>query len=773
MSEAVEDAARPVPNDGWDIPPVAPVVSVGEDGAVAAPQDDEAARDANDGTAREQAESADDRKAQDRAREKRRAEQREGEEDGKGYDELRQVHQRVYNNFYASVDASGAAFGFAAAAASGLVPGVVAPEAVDEALRYYLRPEPCFEEALDRLRSDSLVVLTGQDDIGRGAGAFALLRQAAGDGVPLRSLSPANALADLAGTAAIEAGHAYIIRDYVGETNVAAVQAYEIGRLSEELCRKGAFLVITADDTSLRRLALKGHCVPWHAPDAMQLFQHCRERLPPVEIDPETEKELLESVAEQRRPAEVVAAAVTLSRSPLEAIERLRDSDSACVQEWFRRRPGADDLLPVAALAFLEGVPERTFEKASAQLFVHLRNWELHGETPVTEREPVTPLPPRSGSFEQSRARWKERAVGLVEVRRRSGLGQDASRGERCLVFTSPRIRDLVICELHSLYGYELWYPMRQWLGDLSRMPDLDARTEVARGTAMLARYGPAEVEEYLLRNWAEGITSQRVTAALTLQFMCEAERLAPQALAIVLSWADNNGPGRAVTTAMALTGRLGSLYRLEALNWLWFLTGRGERIAFAARRSLVLLLQTTEQEPDRALLTLRYARTRVESAERRSRDRLDALRTVVQLLEADRLEGPGTVPSALLRQDPDSARHLGFLWTAVLLSTFRHRAVQALCRTLLHLREDPAATDAVRRLGEAMRVGTSSSQWNGLAHALSTALRNPDFAIPGTQELARVLVGSLHGRSRPGSGRRPVSPLTHVVSSARGGRSK
>ncbi|MFE1802708.1 hypothetical protein ACFW9L_41975 [Streptomyces sp. NPDC059517] len=773
MPDDTDDLGRLNTNDGWDVPPVTPVTPVDEAGSAVSPKGDGDARATDDGPVRDQADY-DDGQAWDRARGKRKAEQQEGEEDGKGYDELRQVQQRVYNNFYASVDASGAAFGFGATSAPGLVPGIVAPEAVDEALRYYVRPEPCFKEALSRLECDSLVVLTGQDDTGRGAGAFALLRRIAGDGVPLRSLSPANALADLAATAAIEPGHAYVIRDYVGETNIAAVQAYEIGRLSEELQRKGAFLVITTDDTSLRRLALKDHCVPWHTPDAVQLFQYCRERLPNVEIDPETEKELLESVAEKRRPADVVAAAVALSQSPLTALETLRDSDSKCVQEWFQGRPGADDLLPVAALAFLEGVPERTFEKATALLFAHMRNWELHGETPVTEQEPVTPLPPRGGSFEQSRARWKERAVGLVEVRSHSWPGQGDSRGERCLVFTSPRIRDLVICELHSLYGYELWYPLRQWLGDLSRLPDLDARTEVARGTAMLARYGPAEVEEYLLRNWAEGITSQRVTAALTLQFMCEAEQLAPLALNIVLRWADNNGPGRAVTAAMALTGRLGSLYRLDSLNLLWFLTGRGERIAFAARRSLVLLLQTAEQEPDRALLTLGYARTCVESAERRSKDRLDALRMVVQLLEAERLEGPGAVPAALLRQVPDSARHLGALWTAVLLSNFRRRAVQALCRTLVHLRDDPTATDDVRRLGEAMRAGMGASQWSALSHALSTALRSPDFAIPGTHELARVLVGSLHGRSRPDPARRPSPPFTQAVSSSvQGGRSK
>ncbi|MFH8794224.1 hypothetical protein [Streptomyces sp. NPDC017941] len=772
VPERLADVNRPDPNESLDVPPVTTMPPVGE---VAAPgrTGNETADHGEDSPPYDSAvESEGD--GQGHLRAERTDEHKESEEDEKGYADLRRVHQRVYNTFYGTVAAQGAVFGLGTASPPGLAPGVVPTEAVDEALRFYVCPQPCFDAALDRLRSDALVVLTGHEDCGRGAGALALLRRVAGDDVRLRSLSPANALADLAATSAIKEGQAYVIRDYVGETNVEAVQAYHIGRLSEELLHKGAYLVITADHTSLRRLALKDHCVQWHAPDAVQVFQHCREQLPQVEFDAENEAELLERVAAQRRPADVVAAALALSESPGTALETLRDGDTKTVQEWFRAQPCADDLLPLAALAFLEGVPERTFEKACALLLSHVRNWELNGETPVGDPEAVTVLPARGSSFEQSRARWKERAVGLVHMERRPEPGQDGCRGERRLVFVSPRIRDLVIGELHTLYGYELWYPMRRWLDDLSRFDDLDARMEVARGTAMLAGYALVEVENHLLETWAEGITSQRVTAALTLQFMCEVEHLAPQALQLVIRWADNSGQGRAITTAMAMTGTLGSLYRLEALNWCWFLIGRGERIAFAARRSMVLLLQSAEQEPERALLTLRYVRNLIASSTQRSKDRLDALRTAVQLLEADRLEGSGSVASALLCHTADSAHHLGALWTEVLLSTFRRRAVRALCRTLVHLRDDPDATVAVRRLGEAMRDRTSDRQWSALAHALSSALRDPDFATPGTHQLARVLIGSLRGPSRTDHVRSASPPPSPKVSSSvLGGRSK
>ncbi|MFF8643498.1 hypothetical protein [Streptomyces sp. NPDC015345] len=697
-------------------------------------------------------------------------------EDERGYSELSRVHQLVNNNFYGVVDASGAAFGFGAASPLGLAPGTIEPEDADRALRFYEPPQPCFDEALGKLRKNALVVLTGEDHCGRGASSLALLREILGEQAALRSLSPANALAELAASRDLRPGQGYVILDYVGELHVEAVQAYAIGRLSEELRRKGSYLVITAGGTTRRRLALRDHCVPWQALDPVELFERCREKLPHAALEPDTEKELLERVGEQRRPADVVAAAAILSREGVQkALDSLRDCHRELVQELFRKRPPADDLIPLAALAFLEGIPERTFEKECAALTAHVRNWEQSGETPVAERGDEAGAALRGEVAQQSRARWKERAAGLVTTERRADSGRCAGRSERRLVFTSPRIRELVIKELHDLYGYELWYPLRQWLGELALLGDLDTRTEVARGVALLARHALVEVDENMLKVWSDGLASQRVTAALTLQFMCDVEHLAPQALNTVLSWTDNSGQGRAVTAAMALTGRLGSLYRMEALKSLWFLTLRGERIASAAHRSMVLLLQAAaEQDRERALVILRYVRTVITRTPRGSRERSIALRTAVQLLEATRSESPEPVTAELLRCVPDSARHLGSLWADVLHSGNRSRAVSALCRTLVELRNDASVTGAVQELGEAMRNAMSGRQWVALRHHLSIALKHPDYAIPGAHQLAQVLLGSLRGRP-PADPRRATSSLIPISrpAPAQGGRSK
>ncbi|MFJ6437612.1 hypothetical protein [Streptomyces sp. NPDC091416] len=756
-------ADEPGPDDGLTEPPVlapdkdvVPPTPVDADGAPEAGED-ALGLGAGPDVAREQRREADER-----------------EEDDRGYNDLSRVHQLVNNNFYGVVDASGAAFGFDGVSSPGLAPGTIEPEETIRALRFYVPPQPCFDEALGKLREDALVVLTGEGNCGRGAGSLALLREILGKEARLRSLSPANALAELAVSRDLKPGQGYVILDYVGELHVEAVQTYAIGRLSEELRRKGSYLVITAGGTTHRRLALRDHCVTWRAPDPLELFERCRGLLPHAGLAPDTEQELRKRVSEQRRPADVVAAAVVLSREGTEkALDTLRDRCREVVQELFRKQPSSDDLIPLAALAFLEGIPERTFEKECAALAAHVRNWEQSGGTPVAESDDETRTALSGAVAQQSRARWKERAMGLVTIEHRPGPDRNAGRSERRLVFTEPRVREFVIAELHDLYGYELWYPLRQWLGELALLGDLDTRTEVARSVALLARHALVDVDENMLKAWSEGLTNQRVTAALALHFMCDIDHLAPQALNIALSWTDNRGPGRAVTAAMALTGRLGSLYRLEALNWLCFLTQRGERIAFSAYRSLVLLLQTAEQDPERVLFILRYVRTVIAKAAQGSRERSIALRIAVQFLEAARLEAPEPVTAGLLRTVPDSARHLGFLWADVLRSGNRSRAVSALCRTLVQLRDDPSVTGAVRELGEAMRHAMNGRQWAALCHHLSIALKHPDYAIPGARELAQVLLGSLRGRPLADSRRSASLVSTPPFPSVQGGRSK
>ena len=686
--------------------------------------------------------------------------------DEQGYSDLnRAFGQQVHNHFHAQVDAAGAAFGFGIPRAPGLAPGLVRAEDVQRALLHYVRPEPCFTDARAKLKNKHLVVLTGREDIGRRAGAFALLRGLTGSATDIRSLSPADSLADLAAGGSIKEHRTFVILDYLGETNADAVQSYDMGRLAEELRRKQSYLVITATEGSLRRLAFKDHCVPWHAPDPLEVFHRGMGGGPTLRPP----ADLLARVAEQRRPADVAAAAAAYFDGGADAaVKVLSGSEAEAVTDWFREEPPLDDLLPLVALAFLEGIPERTYEENLAGLERYLREWEATGEFGPLGRdsEPVTGTAPAAGTkgavLRQSRALWRRRATALVRVERRAAPGQGDERSERRMVFTSPAMRDLVVRELHNLYGYELWYPLRLWLHDMSHQPDLEVRSEVARGAALLAQYALTEVDASLLQEWAAGPVNQRVTAALTLQYMAESDRLAPTALNVALGWAENRGQARAFTMAMALAGTLGSLYRFDVINLLWDLTGRAERLAFAARNSLVLLLQTAEQDPEGVTLTLRHIRTLALGARRGTPEHARAMVTACHVLAAPRLAGqPGTLAGALIQTDPRIARQAGRLWAQLLLSRSRLDAVDALCRTLLAVRDQPSATEAVRTLGESMRAEMTTAQWQALSSRLMAALRRSNSDTPGARRLAQILLGTL--RTQAGV-LIPGSPSLHHV---------
>lgn len=686
--------------------------------------------------------------------------EREGDE--QGFSDLnRAFGQQVHNHFHAPVDAAGAAFGFGVPRAPGLAPGLVRAEDVERALLHYVRPEPCFRDALAKLRADHLVVLTGREDIGRRAGAFALLRRLTGAATDIRSLSPADSLADLAAGGSIKEHRTFVILDYLGETNAVAVQSYDMGRLAEELRRKQSYLVITATEGSLRRLAFKDHCVPWQAPDPLKVFRRGADGDAGTDtgggpVVPRLPADLLARVAEQRRPADVAAAAVAFCDGGAEAAMRvLSGSEAEAVTEWFRAEPPLEDLLPLVALAFLEGVPERTYEENLAGLERFVHDWEATGEPGPLGRDPAPAAGtgPVTGAgravFRQSRALWRRRATALVRVERRAAPGQGDERSERRMVFTSPAVRDLVVRELHDLYGYELWYPLRLWLHDMSHQRDLGVRSEVARGAALLAHHALTEVDASLLQEWSAGPVNQRVTAALTLQYMAESDRLAPAALNVALGWAENRGQARALTMAMALAGTLGSLYRLKVLNLLWDLTGRAERLAVAARNSLVLLLQTAEQDPERVTLTLRYMRTLAVGARRGTHEHARATVTACHVLAAPRLaDQPGTLIGALIQADPRIAPQAGRLWALLLLSRSRLDAVDALCRTLLGVRDQPSAAEAVRTLGEAMRAEMTAAQWQALSSRLMAALRRSDSDTPGARRLAQILLGTLSAQA-------------------------
>jgi hypothetical protein len=239
-------------------------------------------------------------------------------------------------------------------------------------------------------------------------------------------------------------------------------------------------------------------------------------------------------------------------------------------------------------------------------------------------------------------------------------------------------------------------------------------------------------------------------------------DEVAPTALRTAMGWGQGRGLRRAVTSALALGGLLGIRYPGEALQRLCFLAMRAQRIGVVARLSVGLLfsvavddgaestagvLATVQSELVRALTAggkRRWSgpgpepvldnhrndgsytpeRVREDGGEAgQETDEDDAHEQfeqgwsyrivvaarwlVVALLSAEYGDAHEPVTTKIVLEQPENIDILGTLWADVLCSApHAPDARQALLRLLRGLAHDPSATEAVARLGDAVRAG-------------------------------------------------------------------
>jgi hypothetical protein len=643
----------------------------------------------------------------------------------------------VVNYFAGPVDGRGGTFGFGRGTTARISTGRLDPAEIAAIVSCYIAPAP-FANAERIIRTTNMVVIVGPEDIGRRAAAFALLHRMMGDraaaGGAFSNLSPAISYSELA-MLDVKPGRGYVILDHLAEMSASAIQKFEAERLQDRLSQCRSYLVITTTPAALDRRGIGSLCVDWQPPDPEQLFDRC---LAEFSVRPPQNADLVrlrERVRNLGCPRDVIMVAAKVKESVEAALAALEDSERVRVEEWFKAERGPADVLRVSALAFAHGLPERIFERLLATLMDRAGANVATGAAEAYTKQ----------TFEQTRVAWSD-ADGLICISQDRGNGRDPYRGERLVVFRSARYRELVIGELCDRYGYDLWAPLRAWLHDIAAAEAVGVRLRIAEGIALMARRALPEVEDVFLNAWSNGLAPERVTAAFVLALMCHEEALAPRALNIVLGWTSNSGQRRAVTAAMALAGELGAVYRLEALNWLWLLTKRGVWVAASAQRALALLFSACEEDPDRALVLLRYLHTQTGDAQLGGTPGV-ALRTVAAVLAAERLYATEPMAAFVLRTKPESAAILGALWGRVLLSTQRGSALKALCRVLDALRDDPSAAAAIRQLGDAVRATMSDEHCRALHRDLSAALHHPEYEFTGVQNLAKVLLASLAAR--------------------------
>jgi hypothetical protein len=640
----------------------------------------------------------------------------------------------------------GAVFGVAGGSGpSRRATGPISAAVVDEALRWFVEPAQ-YQQAFTMLLEHRFVVLAGPESIGKRTFAMRLLRAICPQDATVVSVSPAASLVHLATSVRFAERHGYLVADHIGDGSHSAVRVYDAERLTDKLTERDAYLVITTTSPGIAR-QMQNRSASVTPPDAVALLGRCLEG---SSIAADIRESAEQHVAKQPCPREVVTLARRLVEDPDAAVEAMRDQSAAQVEEWFNGDIPKRDLFAVTVLAIAGNLTEPVHDVMTEDLL-------RHAEPRPGEREAAPYVPP-----ENDRIVKRRRDHPLVVSAYDEDAGQNWLTGRR-VQFRTEQMRPSVLSTMHQLFGYQLWEPVRTWLLELCAAgPAVNVRINLAEGLAMLARADFSFVYREFLDRWADGVAAERTTAAMVLWFMSTDDEVAPTALRTAMGWGQGRGLRRAVTSALALGGLLGIRYPGEALQRLCFLAMRAQRIGVVARLSVGLLfsvavddgaestagvLATVQSELVRALTAggkRRWSgpgpepvldnhrndgsytpeRVREDGGEAgQETDEDDAHEQfeqgwsyrivvaarwlVVALLSAEYGDAHEPVTTKIVLEQPENIDILGTLWADVLCSApHAPDARQALLRLLRGLAHDPSATEAVARLGDAVRAG-------------------------------------------------------------------
>lgn len=651
--------------------------------------------------------------------------------------EYRQQAQLIYN-FYGRTNAQGSHFGHLSSNSVRRVTGRLSHEELVTALHHFV-PAPSMSTVVRKLSEHHLVVLSGMEGSGKRTGALAALREVIDESQPVTSLPPSLTLAELAdeGCVRYRTGRGYLVQDWISENVVGSLHQFDMDRLRRKLVNAGAYLVVTGY-LGTRDRHVDDLVVEWAPPDPAEVFDD-RWKVSKVTLDPAQLERVRDRVRKVQQPRDVVALVERLTDGVDIALDTLGEVERSRVTRWFDEEHSTREVLSVAALAFLHGIPELEFQDMLARLA------NLY-ETPVNSSAESANHPSIAVLQQYPSNAADERTLDVM-VRSLSG---STGVGDRRRVFKSIHYRERVITELTERYGFELWVPLRQWIAEAAALPSSETRLQLALGVALMCRHAPDEVER-CLEQWANGLAAERLTAAYALSWMCVDDLLSAVALRIAARWTSNAGARRAATAAMAFGGELGIRYQSEALSWLWHLALRGEPVSTIARESIALLLCAAVVDPDSATTVLLFLCSALRdtlgrgvngrtNGQHHFRVRRKALFVVLTVLSIRTDDSAQPMAAVILRTLPARTQRLGELWAEVLRSApHRGAAIDSLRDTLDALAGDDNGREAVRALGEAVRTYISDEECRLLHRDLTTAL-----AARGPTTSPRPLVTAL-----------------------------
>ncbi len=633
----------------------------------------------------------------------------------------------VVNQFNAPIYADGAEFGVGPQRPARVkaATGKLDDTGVRAELFHYVAPA-CYDTALGALRRDHVVGLHGGRGTGKRSGAMALLREVTSG--PLYLLSPMNRLKSLA-EREYTAGCGYIVADRIAERRAADAD-FTWRTVRDRVRDQRAYLVVTTITAAGPGEVDAVAQVPWEPPDPRRVL---RARLTSIEDADEVSEQVLRAWPDGGQLTDLVAVAADLDSGMTveEALSKLDGSLHDRVRAWFDEDRDERDYLAVAALAFLDGARQRTFESALGKLEATLAETVLGGEPEVLERS-------RPELLRQHRLKLYA-DDGLIKVERARSDGV----ARHCPRFREPRYRRFVLAELWAREEAPFWDGVCAWLDEV--MPQEGLR--VAAGLAELARYAFDEVDD-ILAPWADGRRgwSGQTTATHVLWLLSYDEALAPEALQLAAQWAGRGTPAERWTGAVALSGELGARYPHEAANRLWQLVLQSHTVTGDAHVALAGLFVTLTRRTEDAgvVLTLldgklrRLAKPGATPEYARA-----ATRAILAVLSArDRLSARHAATAYLCRAGDRAAPVEGRLWAAVL----RNRPTRKRALTVLR-----SALDDLKQLSDdPVAIATS------LGLAISAALP------PGEADLLRTDFAALEARTHKDS-----SPLVEHLLAA------
>jgi hypothetical protein len=601
--------------------------------------------------------------------------------------EAQERSAQVTNNFYGKVDAPYSAFGAGiggVATPSRRLQGALSDADIRAAIASYVYPAG-FDEALEWLRRDRLIVLEGRPGSGRRAGAIALLNRVV-DRPPIM-LSPTAPLSELA-ERTYRSGDGYLVIDRVGGDRAAEADVGWVS-IADRVRAHRSFLVVTSSVGASHSV----QHVTWQRPPAGDLLRaHLTGR--------GYASDDLDSVVEQLvaavpadcpltrlvRLADLISAGASLP----EALEVLKHESGQAVLRWFGEPHTRREIAEVTALAFQAGINERAFESRLARLEELIEEY-----TPGRVRRRTAP-----DEFIGGRG-WAD-GDGLIGIFAPPTVG-----AARVVVFKEAAYQQFVITRLWDTCEVWFWDAVRDWLYETVSE---EASLEVASGLAWLACASLDEVQTSFLQPWAHGQLGWhgQVTATYVLWYMCRDGTTAPLALDTTIRWANATDIDVRSTAVLALTGELGVSYPHETVRRLWQLIAQSHDLRDTACTALGRLFAVlVDQTQDAGIVLAMLDERRERFSGRHPKPDMRRV-TMVAVLATVTVRSYRTGRPAIVEYihfQPDRLDVVAHLWADLIRHRpLRRRGLIALWQALHALRDisvDPCA-DA-RALGLAL----------------------------------------------------------------------